>query len=260
MNNDDVIRFYDELAADYHLIFNDWNETIRWQAGILDDMIRSQSGKEPPMRLLDFSCGIGTQAIGLAERGYHVHATDISPAAIKRAKEEAARRNLDITTGIADVRTLAEQVPGQFEVVITCDNALPHLLTDDDLMAAARNIYNKLEPGGLFLATIRDYDAVLEERPVATPARPLGNGMERRIEFQVWDWDEDSDLYTLNHFILKRPVTRQWEMDYRITRYRALQRDLMATIFEGAGFVNINWQMPETSGYYQPVMTAQRPA
>lgn len=260
MSDESVTQFYDELAADYHLIFKDWDEAIRWQAEVLDDIIRSQTGQEPPLRLYDCSCGIGTQTIGLAARGYRVHATDISPVSVERTQKEAAARGLDITTGVADFLTLSAQVRGQFDVVITCDNALPHLLTDDDLQTAAHNIYEKLTPSGLFLATIRDYDALLQERPAATPARPLGTDQERRMVIQLWDWEEDSDLYTVNHFILKQPEPERWEMAYHITRYRALRRDPMASIFKEAGFTEIQWHMPEASGYYQPVMTARRPA
>src|SRR5260370_2424973 len=39
-----------------------------------------------------------------------------------------------LTVGVADVRTLPEQVGGVFDAAIACDNALPHLLADDDLL------------------------------------------------------------------------------------------------------------------------------
>jgi hypothetical protein len=48
---------------------------------------------------------------------------------------------VELTFGVADFRTLARDVDGTFDVVISCDNSLPHLLTDDDLHAAARNIH-----------------------------------------------------------------------------------------------------------------------
>lgn len=54
---------YDALAADYHLMF-------RLGAG--------------PQWVLDSSCGIGTQAIGLAGAGHDVVGSDLSPAAVAR--------------------------------------------------------------------------------------------------------------------------------------------------------------------------------
>ena len=45
-------------------------------------------------RVLDCACGIGTQSIGLAQQGFQVTATDISAAAITRARTESQRRGL----------------------------------------------------------------------------------------------------------------------------------------------------------------------
>jgi glycine/sarcosine N-methyltransferase len=54
--------------------------------------------------VLDASCGIGTQAIGLGR--LLVTATDISPASVDRCAREAAARGLDVTTAVADMRVL----------------------------------------------------------------------------------------------------------------------------------------------------------
>ena len=77
--------FYDELSGFYHLIFADWQASIERQARALDSIIRSEGGPEPHT-ILDCSCGIGTQSIGLAARGYEVAASDLSPAAVERAR------------------------------------------------------------------------------------------------------------------------------------------------------------------------------
>ena len=62
---------YDELAACYHLIFENWDASIARQAAILGPLIESACAKKP-LRILDAACGIGTQAIGLAMRGHAV--------------------------------------------------------------------------------------------------------------------------------------------------------------------------------------------
>ena len=88
--DDSVMQFYDQLAGAYHLIFADWRQAVRRQGGVLDGLRRRQLDGAP-LSVLVCSCGIGTQTIGLAERGYRVHGTDISPAAVKRARQEAGR-------------------------------------------------------------------------------------------------------------------------------------------------------------------------
>lgn len=248
--------FYDQLAPDYHLIFGDWDASIARQGAALDRLIQVFAGG-PPLDLLDCSCGIGTQALGLAARGYTVHATDLSEAAVQRAAQEAAARKLAITTGVADFRTLADQVAGTFDVVLSCDNALPHLLTDDDLRRAAQNMAAKLRPGGLLLISMRDYDDLTLNRPRATPPQVYDDPDGRRIVFQVWDWAEDGSQYALTMFIV-RQAADGWRTDAYTTTYRALLRGELSSILENEGFADVRWHMPQDTGYYQPIVTARR--
>ncbi len=248
--------FYERLAPDYHLIFADWQASVRRQGAVLDGVIRARLGA-PPLSVLDCSCGIGTQAIGLALRGYTVHATDLSPAAVARAEREAVALGATITSSIADLRTLDRQVAGTFDVVLSCDNSLPHLLGDDDLSLAARGMWAKLRPGGLLLASIRDYDRLAAERPQSTtPAIHDGPG-GKRVTFQLWEWDLDTPSYTLRLFILEE-ADGEWRTTHAATRYRALLRGELDSILHGAGFTDIRWHSPEESGYYQPIVTARK--
>lgn len=114
--------FYDRLAADYHLVYEDWHAAIQRQAAALDRLIRAVH--KNPVDVLDCSCGIGTQAIGLAGLGYRVQGTDISERALERARVEAARLGVDVAFAACDFRDLTP-VEGMFDVVISCDNAIP---------------------------------------------------------------------------------------------------------------------------------------
>jgi 2-polyprenyl-3-methyl-5-hydroxy-6-metoxy-1,4-benzoquinol methylase len=111
------------------------------QGKILNDFILSKfEVKSPkPISLLDCSCGIGTQAIVLAKQGFKVTATDLSSKSVLRAKKEASTFQVEINFGISDMRSLAQNVSGNFDVVLSADNAIPHLLTDEDLLTAAHN-------------------------------------------------------------------------------------------------------------------------
>ena len=46
----------------------------------------------------------------------------------------------------------------QFDVVVACDNSVPHLLTDDDILLALRQLYALAHPGGGCLITVRGSD------------------------------------------------------------------------------------------------------
>ncbi|MCL5950465.1 MAG: methyltransferase domain-containing protein [Chloroflexi bacterium] len=254
---DSVHRFYEDLAEDYHLLFEDWRQAVAWQGEALSKLIRAQMG-ETPVSVLDSTCGIGTQAIGLALHGQRVHATDLSAAAVRRAKREARAMGAAVTFGVADVRNLEVQVPGTFDVIISCDNALPHLLTVEDLDLAARNFYAKLNPNGLVLATIRDYDQIVKDKPGATAPRVFDSPEGRRIVFQIWDWLPDGHTYRVHQFILVQ-AGNEWKTVHFETVYRALLQSELEESLRKQGFADIHWHTPDESGYYQPVVTARKP-
>jgi glycine/sarcosine N-methyltransferase len=247
--------FYDDLADEYDLIFEDWDKSVRWQGEVLDALLRQLTGAGR-LSVLDCSCGIGTQAIGLALRGHELTATDMSPRSVRRAEVETVRFGVEISFGVADFRALEERLDGTFDAVVSCDNALPHMLSREDLLLAARSIRPRLKEGGLFLASIRNYDHLLRERPFATTPKVMDVAGGRRIYFQVWDWEDDRLTYTVHLFLMHREQG-SWQTRHHQTRYRALTRDELAGVLEEAGFGQIHWHAPSESGYYQPIVTAR---
>jgi glycine/sarcosine N-methyltransferase len=248
-----VLDFYDGLAPDYHLVYaGRWDEAIASQAEVLDTIIRSA---HPDARdVLDCSCGIGTQAIGLAKRGYRVHGTDISARSIDRARDESRRLGARLTLEVADFRDLSS-VEGDYDVVLSADNALPHLLDDADLTQALHAMRAKLRPDGLLVISIRDYDKALVDRPATAPPF-LIEGPPRRLVVRLHDWDApDSPLYTVRFFILTETQAGDWTLAHHATRYRAITRDALSHIARDAGFDHTAWFSPE--GFHQPVMTAR---
>lgn len=254
---DSVRDFYDQLAIDYHLIYADWPNAVRRQGAVLDRLIRTMLGNEPA-RVLDCSCGIGTQAIGLAMRGHQVHATDLSERSVDRARAEAPAFSPfagTLTFGIADFRDL-ETVGGAYDVVIACDNSLPHLVEDADLKSAAASMRARLVDGGLLIASTRDYDEALGARPSSTEPAVFDGPEGRRVVMQVWDWAPDGRTYTVNLFIL-REAEGAWSMVQHATTYRALKRRELGGLLADAGFTQIRWHTPAETGYFQPIVTAR---
>jgi glycine/sarcosine N-methyltransferase len=252
-----VRAFYDALAPDYHRIFADWRASVRRQAIVLDALIEQELGSGP-FDILDAAAGIGTQAIGLASRGHRVHATDLSPAAIARLIKEAESAGVNVATGVADLRALADHVAGDFDVVLACDNALPHLLTDADLQLAVTQMSARLRPGGLFLVSLRDYDRIVQERPTGELPRVVDDPAGRRISFQVWDWADDGRTYRLHQFLVRQSGDG-WHTDHLEVTYRALQRVEVDAAVTNAGLTAPTWHEPARSGFYQPILTARKP-
>ena len=212
---------------------------------------------EPPLTVLDCSCGIGTQAIGLAKLGYKVHATDISSKEVEKAKEAADEMEANLTFGVADFRNLDTDVDGEYDVVISFDNSLPHLLTDEDITKALDAMKVKLVEGGKLFISIRDYDALLEEKPKATMPQVTQTSKGERVYFQTWQWSDNLPTYQTNLFILV-PENGSWMVNTSSTTYRALRKNELSELLEKCGYKNIEWVEPHQSGYYQPIVTATK--
>ena len=127
--------FYDNLASQYDKLFLDWQATTQEQAHILD-RIFTANGFDKNANILDCACGIGTQAIGLAAIGYNVTGSDISDGEIAEAKERAKKNNVSVFFEHANFCALSDTFSEQFDIVIAMDNALPHMLTSNDLASA----------------------------------------------------------------------------------------------------------------------------
>ena len=245
--------FYDDLASQYDQLFLDWQSTTREQAVILDKIFRDH-GFDTTARVLDCACGIGTQAIGLAALGYPVTASDISEGELAEARQRAAQNNVEILFKQADFRTLGETFSQPFDIVIVMDNALPHMLTRDDLEAALRSITRQMAPGGLFAASIRDYDALLQSRPPYSPPYIHQTEQGQRVSFQTWTWD--GDHYRLVQYIIDDESALS--VSKFTCEYRATRRAELTELLRSCGCGDVVWTFPEETGFYQPIVVARK--
>src|SRR5262245_44571859 len=190
MPNDSDVRnagFYDAFAEHFHLIFEDWDASMRRQG---QDIARLLQGPERGP-ILDVACGIGTQCLPLAAIGYSVEGSDVSTAAIARAERECAARGLHCKFRIDDMRTLTTAPKSRYAAVMAMDNALPHLESDDDIVAALAAMRSRLLPHGNVILSVRDYDALLKDRPSCMPPRFYSGEGRRSIVFTVWVWSHE---------------------------------------------------------------------
>ena len=246
-------KFYDNLASQYDKLFLDWQATTQEQALILD-RIFTANGFDKNANVLDCACGIGTQSIGLAAIGYNVTGSDISEGEIAEAKERAKKNTVSVSFEHADFCALSDTFTEQFDIIIAMDNALPHMLTSNDLASAIKSIVNQIKDSGIFVASIRDYDALLGNKPPYSPPYIHKTAKGQRVSFQTWTWEGDN--YRLIQYIVEDEDTLQvskFECEYRATRRQEMTDLLMAN-----GCSDVEWMFPETTGFYQPIVVAKK--
>lgn len=248
-----IQNFYDNLASKYDKLFEDWEATTKEQAVILD-RIFLDNGFTKEARVLDCACGIGTQAIGLAALGYSVTGSDISHMELAEAKKRAENLNVNIELKTADFRALDKVFDDKYDILIAMDNALPHMLTENDLKEAIKSIVNQLKEGGIFVASIRDYDGLLEDKPPYSPPYIHGTEKGQKVAFQTWHWHDDH--YKLIQYIIEDEDTL--EISKFQCEYRATCREEITKILYDEGCTYVKWMFPEESGFYQPIVVAKK--
>lgn len=241
------------MASSYDKLFLDWQATTHEQALLLDKLF-SDSGFDRKSRILDCACGIGTQAIGLAALGYTVTASDISDGELAEAAERAGKNGVRIRFEHADFCALADTFSEKFDIVIAMDNALPHMLTDKDLEKAVRSITGQIRPGGIFVASIRDYDSLLAEKPPYSPPYIHRTDGGKRVSFQTWDWDGDN--YRLTQYIIEDGD--DLKISKFVCEYRAARREELTNLLLANGCSEVSWKFPEETGFYQPIVMARK--
>ena len=245
--------FYDHLASHYDKLFLDWQATTQEQAAILDRIFRD-NGFDPSASVLDCACGIGTQTIGLAALGYPMTASDISRAALAEAAKRAAENKVSVRLEHADFCALSDTFRETFDIIICMDNALPHMLTHEDLSRAIGSITGRLAEGGLFVASIRDYDDLLSRKPPYSPPYIHKAVLGQRVSFQTWDWE--GDIYRLTQYIIDDGAdlqTGKFQCEYRATR-----RAEITELLTESGCTQVTWLFPEETGFYQPIVVARK--
>ncbi|HVS00912.1 MAG TPA: class I SAM-dependent methyltransferase, partial [Thermoanaerobaculia bacterium] len=200
--------FYDDLAPLFHLIFQDWDASIRRQGEQLKRILQAEWPGHSAV--LDLSCGIGTQAIALAQEGFRVTASDLSTQAVERARREAVLRGQDIAFSVCDMRQACGHHGSGFDLVISCDNSVPHLLDDRDILLAFHQMVACLRPGGGCLVSVRDYDQEPRGRSLVKPYGVREENGKRYLPFQVWDFEGehyDFTLFLVEEDLSSREVT-----------------------------------------------------
>jgi SAM-dependent methyltransferase len=248
-------QLYDDLAAVYDLIYGDWAASRQRHGDAIAKLIeRGMPGHGPSdVTVLDVSAGIGTQSLPLAERGYRVLSRDLSSAATQRLKDEAHALGLSIEVCAADMREVDSTVPMPVDVVLAFDNAVPHLLSDQEIARAFASFYRALRPGGMCVLSVRDYEQEPRGKDSAQAYGVRLRDGERCIPLQAWRWIDDAHYEVTFFLVLDGAEARVERTSTGV--YYAIGTVRLLELLREAGFVECE-RLDEV--IWQPVLVARK--
>ena len=253
---DSVTDFYDRLSPEYRDNMGwDWESTVRSEGATLHRFLESEMGRKGLLHIARLHLRNrhpGYRPGTAGPRGACVRPEPGIGRAGPSGKPRVSASRVNFS--VADFRDLGATISDAFDVVISCDNAIAHCLDDDDLGAALSSIRTRLNPGGLLLLSLRDYDTLLADKRRFNNEHVHDTPDGRRIAFQVWDWAGDERSYR-NHQFLIGEMDGAYELKHFETELRILRRHEILAAVEDTGYAQVRWHPPEASGYYQPIVT-----
>lgn len=247
-------NYYNYFATRYKYILPDLENDILTEGPVLKNIFERYA-ERTVCNVLDCTCGIGVQTISLAKVGLNVVGSDISSKELDIARKESENRNLRIPYFVADCRKLEDTFEQQFDAIISIDSALNHLLCQEDITTALRSIYDRLFTGGIFIASFRNYDEMLKQKPMwAYPTRYHITSSGSAIILRHLTWDDS--ICTSNQFYIDIPKDKQPKLFHNTYKQWAITRSELLSIACNVPFSKTFWLSPEESGFYQQVFCA----
>ena len=231
----DTNDFYDAIAEYYPLFYKDWEVKLEREGLGLRSIFR----KKGVERVLVTACGVGTQAIPLAELGYQVVATDPSAGMLRKAQETATERGVleKMQFERATFEELPQVVEGKFDAIVCKGNALPHLISDEAIENSLLTFYELLRPGGVLVIGMRDFDSFMEHRPRFLPGFDhIDSDGNEFITFELWEWEEGPPVIVTQNLYIVKGKAPKLDTLKRTVQYRPLSVDEAKVVLLELGF------------------------
>jgi hypothetical protein len=140
---------------------------------------------------------------------------------------------------------------GGWDVVLCADNSLPHLLSDDEIVAALRQFHACTRPGGLCLVSVRDYAAMPRDEVQTYGVREEAGGRYILLQHRAFEGDH----YDVTFYIVEDRGAAEATTHAMRSRYYAVTTDRLLELMRAAGFTHAERL---DDAFFQPLLVATR--
>ncbi len=185
----------------YEKLYINRNES---EAEDLAHLIEKILPKENYPKVLDLGCGRGRHSLTLAEKGYCVMGIDLSPEAIKKARNTAESRGLtNVKFQEQDMRISLDE---NFDAVVNLFTTFGYFLEDSENIKVLKSVHSMLRPKGRFMIDFLNAN-IVEKNLVK-----IESGQYENLHFDIERFIEDGMVHkkiTFTEGGLDEPVSYQ---------------------------------------------------
>ncbi len=170
------MTIFNDFTAAYDLMFP-WPARLREEGAFWSDLFARYGVSS----VLDCACGTGMHLVRFAQLGLAVYGSDLSPGMVETAMANAMRAGVLANVRVASFTELTSRFDAdeRFDAVICVGNSLTLAPTDDDVALAVREMRALLNPGGICVLNIFNWDKLAQEGLRIMPAaRATQDGRE----------------------------------------------------------------------------------
>ncbi|MBN1412302.1 MAG: class I SAM-dependent methyltransferase [Spirochaetales bacterium] len=119
---------------------------------------------------MDIGCATGEFCLQLAKNGIKVHGIDLNDKMINLARNKAGADRIEAGFDVLDMLKIVTHFKnGSFSLITCFGNTLPHLRFQDDVRYFFIQVSSLLDPKGIFIFQVLNYDKILADRCVSFP-------------------------------------------------------------------------------------------
>jgi len=214
--------FYEEFVEKYDTLVSFENRLKRES-----EFFKKLFVKFKVAKVLDCACGTGHHVMMFNQMGFQTKGSDLAPAMIRKARENARKYGVTGDFRTADFRKLSKTFAVEFDAVVCEGNSLPHLFKDSDLLKALKEMNAVLRKDGILIIQQRNYDMLVSKKKRFFPISI------RKDEVFFYVLDYFPSKVTFNVVDIE---TKTGKFNVYSTEYNPLRRAHLVGLLQKAGF------------------------